>query len=179
MSKYFINTTTNANAAATSNIYQVNQNACGRATTTNSSVSTTGTSSAIRKLFCENSTSTKTHNTNPTTTRGPSCAKTTRVFMTTAQSQQHHQQHNATNMATHLLDHGYGVTLEPTTVSTTVAGGQQTASVLSSTSTSTPALGTVAVSISSNTIPASQQQQHPQKFKPTDMTQYYKVSKKS
>ncbi|XP_065370464.1 transcription factor E2f1 [Calliphora vicina] len=195
MSKYFINTTTNANAAATSNVYQVNQNV--GTTTTNSSVSATGTSSAIRKLFSETSSSTKTHNNTNTSasaaTRGGSAsAKTTRIFMTTSQAQQHQQQQlhqqlqqnapNTTNMATHLLDHGYGVTLTPPTSSTSVVVGQQTASVLSTTSTSAPTSGTVAVSVTSNTIPASQQQQqlqqHPQKFKPTDMTQYYKVKRR-
>ncbi|KAI8124447.1 Transcription factor E2F3 [Lucilia cuprina] len=184
MSKYFINTTTNANAAATSNVYQVNQNVGTTTTSNTSSVSAAGNSSAIRKLFCEKNTSSAS-----ASTRGSSSssAKTTRIFMTTNQTHHQLQQQNASNnnnnnnMATHLLDHGYGVTLTPPTVATNVVVGQQQQTTLtnSSSASSTPTSGTVAVSVTSNTIPASQQpQQQQQKFKPTDMTQYYKVKRR-
>lgn len=174
MSKYFITQTTNATAAATTNVYQ-NVGSNNNSTTSSSTGATTqATSSAMRKLFPENEVaSPKTHNIQ--TARG-SNTKTTRIFMTTSQHQQLQQQATSTNMATHLLDHGYGVTtITRPTIATSVVVGQQTAPPVLSTTATTIA----APPVTSNTTPASQQPQNPQKFKPTDMTSYYKVSSKN
>lgn len=182
MSKYFTTaTTTNAtNAAANTNIYH--QSNVGPTTNT-----TTG---AIRKLFGENVVATGTGNgAAASVSRNVPAgnAKTTRIFMTqtttaagtaSGQQQQRHQQlttattasASANTMATHLLDHGYGVTMTPPTVSNTMVVGQQQSNMLSSTSTTTTT--TTTTNNSNATSPASQQQ----KYKPTDMTQYYKVS---
>ena len=167
MSKYFVNAT-NANAAG--NVYQINQQNVVSSAASTGSAATSSTSSAIRKLFTENTAGTRSATILPNT-RGVN-SRTTKVFMTTTNSQ---QQSNAP-MATHLLDHGYGVSLTPPVVTTNVVVGQQTASTAAA--NSTPTTGTNAANIvTSNTTPASQQQQQQQqKFKPTDMTQYYKVS---
>ncbi|KAL9889540.1 E2F transcription factor 1 isoform 1-T5 [Glossina fuscipes fuscipes] len=163
MSKYFINTTTTT-AATSSNVYQ--NNSAG-----------SSSSNAIRKLSYENVAATaKSSSSSSVTTRGTN-AKGTRIFMTTTQQQPQRKQHSTssdsgdppTTMATHLLDHGYGVSLTPPSVSsTTVVGSHQVANALITTTASIPA--------SQET--QQQQQQQQQKYKSTDMTQYYKVKRR-
>ncbi|XP_075146864.1 E2F transcription factor 1 [Haematobia irritans] len=169
MSKYFVSTTTSAAATTNANIYQSNN-------TNNTNVGPT--SGAIRKLFGDNVVATGSISTGKNTTRsGISSAavgntKTSRVFMT--QTSQHHQQltatsaANATNMATHLLDHGYGVTLAPQQTSNASSNVVVAASTVITTTTPATANN------SNTTSPASQQQ----KYKSTDMTQYYKVKRR-
>lgn len=160
--------------AASTNIYQ---------TTTNNVGSATGASSgAMRKLFGENVGSSKV--TAATARSNSTGTKPTRGSMS-GQSQQLLTPTSAAAMATHLLDHGYGVTLTPP-VSTAVAPGlgqQQTSSVLPTATSALSALGNANTSTSpqsasnnpNSTSPASQQQQQ-HKYKSTDMTQYYKVN---
>lgn len=181
MSNYFIsNTTTNAStAAANSN----NANITYQSNNSNVGPTTNTTSGPIRKLFGDN-VATGVGKVAATISRAKPVA---RVFMTQANtgnastSDQQLTTSSTATLATHLLDHGYGVTMTPpNVVSNTVVVDQQQATILSSTTSSSTLSSSVTSSTnpattntnSNSTSPASQQQ----KYKSTDMKQYYKVS---
>uniref|UniRef100_A0A1I8MC85 E2F/DP family winged-helix DNA-binding domain-containing protein n=1 Tax=Musca domestica TaxID=7370 RepID=A0A1I8MC85_MUSDO len=183
MSNYFIsNTTTNAStAAANSN----NANITYQSNNSNVGPTTNTTSGPIRKLFGDN-VATGVGKVAATISRAKPVA---RVFMTQANtgnastSDQQLTTSSTATLATHLLDHGYGVTMTPpNVVSNTVVVDQQQATILSSTTSSSTLSSSVTSSTnpattntnSNSTSPASQQQ----KYKSTDMKQYYKVKRR-
>ncbi|XP_073844907.1 E2F transcription factor 1 [Musca autumnalis] len=182
MSKYFISTTNATTAAANSN----NANIIYQSNTSNVGPTTNTTSGAIRKLFGDNVATGVGKVTAAISRSGTTTKPIARVFMTQANNGNTNNQQqqlttsggtSASNMATHLLDHGYGVTMTPpNVVSNTVVVDQQQATILSSSTVTTSPSSTNQANLnnSNSTSPASQQQ----KYKSTDMKQYYKVKRR-